>query len=65
LILHIVSVFPQQGIGVLSADAFGRGDVVPFFFQPGNDLLGGLIGRFSPFSVEFSQDFVQTDDADL
>jgi len=65
LILHIVSVFPQQGIGILSADAFGRGDVVPFFFQPGNDLLGGLIARLSSFSVEFSQDFAQTDDADL
>jgi hypothetical protein len=30
-----------------------------------DDLLGGLLGRLSPFRVEFSQDIVQTDNADL
>ncbi len=64
-IFKVLSVFPQQCIGVLSSYTFGPGDIVLFLFQPFHDLCGGLIAWLHVFGIDFGHDIVQSVKADL
>lgn len=64
-ILQEVAVFSQQNIAILPANPFGGGDKIVLFLQLPDDLEGGLIVRLPALRVEFGEDGVETDDADL
>jgi hypothetical protein len=55
---HVLSIFFQEGIRVLSTYTFGLGDIVLSLLQPYDNLFCSLIGCLHVFSVEFGHNIV-------